>query len=174
MAILRTGPFLIPDSTCNGNPITHLFVSLANLSNRTLDANVRIDQSLATARRYPSDPVLPNDPITPLAPTDPVRILRRSLVLRSYQIATVPPPLDDGEVTANAKATTDPLVLIVTISGDVELTADEIEVSVTGGFSSDGSSLEDAEPTIFFRHGDFVLVRDDDDEDESSSSSSSN
>ncbi|MBT2736601.1 hypothetical protein [Bacillus sp. ISL-7] len=51
--------------------------------------------------------------------------------------------------------------MIVTVSGDVEESGDLIEVSVKGGFSSDGSSLDVSEPTMFFRHEDFVVVHDD-------------
>ncbi|MEH7483961.1 hypothetical protein V7157_23420 [Neobacillus drentensis] len=52
--------------------------------------------------------------------------------------------------------------MLVTVRGDVEESGDLIQVSVTGGFSSDDSSLDESEPTMFFRHADFV----EDDEDE--------
>ncbi|MBT2736607.1 hypothetical protein [Bacillus sp. ISL-7] len=68
-----------------------------------------------------------------------------------------PIPITDTSTTAAG----DPRALIVTVSGDVEESGDEILVSVTGGFSSDGSSLDVSEPTMFFRHEDFVVVHDD-------------
>jgi hypothetical protein len=53
----------------------------------------------------------------------------------------------------------DPQVLVVTVDGDVDLSGDLIEVSVTAGFSSDnGQTLDDAEPTMFFRNQDFLAV----------------
>ncbi|MBT2658389.1 hypothetical protein J7E81_24720 [Bacillus sp. ISL-18] len=67
-----------------------------------------------------------------------------------------PIPITDTTATASG----DPRALIVTVSGDVEESGDLIEVSVTGGFSSDGSSLDVSEPTMFFRHEDFVQVHD--------------
>ncbi|WP_144562390.1 hypothetical protein [Neobacillus bataviensis] len=65
-----------------------------------------------------------------------------------------PIPITDTSTTV----ANDPRALIVTVSGDVEKSGDEILVSVTGGFSSDGSSLDTSEPTMFFRHEDFVVV----------------
>ncbi|MGR9594599.1 hypothetical protein [Bacillus thuringiensis] len=57
------------------------------------------------------------------------------------------------------QTTKDPQVLIVTISGDVDLSRDLIEVSATAGFSSDGAqTLDEAEPTMFFRNQDFIAV----------------
>jgi hypothetical protein len=56
-------------------------------------------------------------------------------------------------------ATRDPQVIVVTVDGDVDLSGDLIEVSVTAGFSSDiGQSLDEAEPTMFFRNQDFLAV----------------
>ncbi|MCM2534529.1 hypothetical protein NDK43_22010 [Neobacillus pocheonensis] len=64
--------------------------------------------------------------------------------------------IDTGGTSATASS--DPRALIVTVSGDVEKSGDKILVSLTGGFSSDGNSLDISEPTMFYRHEDFVEV----------------
>lgn len=50
--------------------------------------------------------------------------------------------------------------MIISISGNVDKSSrDLIQICVTGGFSSyGGSSLNEAEPTMFFRHADFVVI----------------
>lgn len=142
MATLRTGPFMVPNFTCSGTPITHLFLNFTNLSRRTLTATVRVDQIL-----YPSTQVHPPAQMTVLLPPTPIRLTPSSGVMLAQQIVPT---------TTNS---TDPQVLVVTVSGDVDLAGDLIEVSVGGGFSSDGgASLDDAEPTMFFRHSDFKVV----------------
>lgn len=51
----------------------------------------------------------------------------------------------------------------VSIRGDIDLDAEKMEVSVTGG-STNGGVVEFADPTLFFRLDDFVKEDDDNDD----------
>ncbi|MBT2701132.1 hypothetical protein J7E79_28000 [Bacillus sp. ISL-40] len=149
IATLRTGPFLIPIFTHHPpNPCNIVIVTLSNQTNRTLTATVRIDQVIL----LPS-PTAPPAPILVLLPPSSFTLPPNTAAGVAVPVFT-PIPITDTTVTAAG----DPRALIVTVSGDVEESGDEILVSVTGGFSSDGSSLDESEPTMFFRHEDFVVV----------------
>ncbi|MBT2736609.1 hypothetical protein [Bacillus sp. ISL-7] len=151
IATLRTGPFLIPIFTHHPpSPCNIVIVTLSNQTNRTLTATVRIDQVIL----LPS-PIAPPAPWTVLFPSSPMTLPPNTAGGFAVPVFT-PSPITDATVTAAG----DPRALIVTVSGDVEESGDLIEVSVTGGFSSDGSSLDESEPTMFFRHDDFVVVHD--------------
>ncbi|TWE08757.1 hypothetical protein FB550_101785 [Neobacillus bataviensis] len=152
IATLRTGPFLLPIFTHHPpSPCNIVIVTLSNQTNRTLTATVRIDQVI-----FPPNPVFPPQPILQLVPPQPFRLTPNTAAGFAVPVFT-PIPITDATATAAG----DPRALIVTVSGDVEKSGDEILVSVTGGFSSDGSSLDTSEPTMFFRHDDFVEVHDD-------------
>lgn len=143
MSVLSTGPFIVLKRTCSGKPITHLFLNFVNLSNRTLTAFLQIHQGFPTSLS-PAQVFYSPLPISPLYTSPvPIRLTGSSVLLLAQQIAPA----------------TAPQVLIVTISGDVNLSGDLIEVSVTAGFSSDGSqTLDETEPTMFFRNQDFIPV----------------
>jgi len=152
IATLRTGPFLIPIFTHHPpSPCNIVIVTLSNQTNRTLTATVRIDQVI-----WPPQPVYPPSPFVVLYPPNPFTLPPDTAGGFAVPVFT-PIPITDATATAAG----DPRALIVTVSGDVEESGDKILVSVTGGFSSDGSSLDTSEPTMFFRHEDFVVVDDD-------------
>ncbi|TWE08756.1 hypothetical protein FB550_101784 [Neobacillus bataviensis] len=149
MATLRTGPFLIPIFTHHPpSPCNIVIVTLSNQTNRTLTATVRIDQVI-----WPPGPIFPPQPLTVLFPPNPMTLPPNTAGGFAVPVFNPIPITDTSTTVAN-----DPRALIVTVSGDVEKSGDEILVSVTGGFSSDGSSLDTSEPTMFFRHEDFVVV----------------
>lgn len=155
MATLSTGPFLVPNFTHHPySPCNALVVLLSNQTNQTLTATVRIAQVV-------------NPPVI-VPPTE--------FILPPNTAAGINQPLFI-DVTSTAPGTTassNPRALIVTISGDVDKSGNKIQVSVTGGFSSDGSSLDFSEANMFFRHKDFIFVSGDhhDYDDESSDESS--
>jgi hypothetical protein len=156
MATLSTGPFLVPNFTHHPySPCNTLVVLLSNQTNHTLTATVRITQVV-------------NPPVV-VPPID--------FKLPPHTMAGINQPLfiDATSTATSITASNNPRALIVTISGDVEKSGNKIQISVTGGFSSDGSSLDFSEATMFFRHEDFIVVsghHDDDNEDESSDESS--
>lgn len=89
--------------------------------------------------------------MTPVFPPVPMRLTPSSVVMLAQNIAPASPP--------DTSSSTNPQVLVVIVSGDVDISGYLIQVSVSGGFSSDGGqSLDDVEPTMFFRHDDFVIV----------------
>lgn len=146
MATLCTGPFLVPKHTCNGNPVNFFFVCFTNLSNQRLTATLKMDHVF-------TQPNQPQSPCIPLHPSASIRVEPNSAVMLSHSVYP-PMPSSNSNTLSNA-----PHVLIVTVSGDVDKSSDLIQVCVTGGFSSDGgSSLFEAEPTMFFRHDDFIVV----------------
>jgi len=139
VAIIRTGPFLVPSRTSSGNPITHLFLTFTNLTQRTLTATVRIDQGFLVGT--------PPSPLTELLPATPISLTPDSFVLLAQTIVPQTTPTFTG-----------PQILIITINGEVSHSGNQIQVSVTGGFSSDGSTLDEPEPTMFFPHDHFSGV----------------
>ncbi|NRD79618.1 hypothetical protein HPT25_19845 [Bacillus sp. BRMEA1] len=152
MSILRTGPFLVPKVTSKGNPITHLFITFTNLSGRTLNAILQVHQGFPQTQKYPSGPALPPSKMVASPPAaiklkiDSVALLAQPIV----DLSPTPSPTPGGQASQ---------VLNVTIMGDVALSGDLIEVSVTAGFSADGGqTLNDAESTMFFRNQDFIPV----------------
>ncbi|MEH7253564.1 hypothetical protein V7111_15675 [Neobacillus niacini] len=146
MATLCTGPFLVPKHTCNGNPVNFFFICFTNLSNRRLTATVKMDHVFI-------QPNQPQSPCIPLHPPASIRVEPNSAVILSHSVFP-PIPISNSNPLSNS-----PHVLIVTVSGNVDKSRDFIQVCVTGGFSSDGgSSLSEAEPTMFFRHDDFIVV----------------
>jgi len=149
IATLRTGPFLIPIFTHHPpNPCNIVIVTLSNQTNRTLTATVRIDQVI-----WPPGPLYPPQPVVVLLPPQTFTLSSNTAAGIAVPVFT-PSPITDTNVTAAG----DPRALIVSVTGDIEKSGDLIQVSVTGGFSSDGSSLDVSEPTMFFRHEDFVVV----------------
>ncbi|MCM2531933.1 hypothetical protein NDK43_05440 [Neobacillus pocheonensis] len=104
-------------------------MTLSNQKNQTLRATVRIDQVV-----FPLNPIYPLQPVTVLLP--PTNF---NLPPNTAAGINVPLFIDTGGTSAAASS--DPRALIVTVSGDVEKSGDKILVSVTGGFSSNGSSF---------------------------------
>jgi hypothetical protein len=155
MATLSTGPFVVPRRICNGNPVNFFFISFTNLSNRMLTVTLKIHQIFTPPNAIHSSYTNPPpSPCSLIHPPALIRVEPNSAVMLSQSV--VPPlPINNSKTASN-----DQLVLIISISGNVDKSSrDLIQICVTGGFSSDGgSSLNEAEPTMFFRHADFVVI----------------
>lgn len=159
MPSLTTGPILVPNKTSSGNPINHVFISLTNLSRTALTVYVEIHQALLVSD--PNGSNFPSSEMTALLPSVPITLAPSSAVMFSQKIEQSTPPTEadsTDDSTKDAATQSNPQILVVTISGDVTKPGDLIQVSVTGGFSSDGFSLEDAVPMISFRHADLEHV----------------
>ncbi|MDP4086245.1 MAG: hypothetical protein Q8934_16740 [Bacillota bacterium] len=144
MANLSTGPFFIPKfiQGTSHTPINILILTIGNLTNRTLSVRTGIYQAS-----------IPSFQIVPLLP-------EADFTLPPNKVASIATPLFKTSSTTitetDTMMLTDSQVLVVTVSGDIEKSGRLAQVSITGGFSSDGTSLDISEPTMFFRHDDFV------------------
>ncbi|WP_026576743.1 hypothetical protein [Bacillus sp. UNC438CL73TsuS30] len=170
MATLRSGPFLVPTQTCSGRPVTHMFLTFTNLTTRTLTVVHRTDSAFVAGA--PPAPVFPPSPImNPLYPPNPCTLAPRSAAMIAVPVFFA---LTTEEAATPDQPTGPQQVLVVTVSGDIDFIGDQIQVSVTGGFSLNGISLTESEPAMFIKHENFVLVSSSDllDEDDESSSSS--
>ncbi|WP_223595662.1 hypothetical protein [Neobacillus bataviensis] len=147
MAILRTGPFLIPNFTLGARPINIIIVTLSNLTNRILNVRAMIKQS-STA----SVPVISPVSFSPLLPATDI-----SLPPNSVSSMSVPLSLANSTESKTTQPNS-PRILSVIVSGDIRKSGDLVQVTVAGGSSSDGYSLDISDPTLFFRHSDFVEV----------------
>ena len=164
MPSLTTGPFLVPNKTSSGNPINYVFISLANLSSTNLTVSLEIHQGLLVSD--PNGTNFPSSAMTSLLPSVPITLAPSSVAMFSQKIEQSTTPADSTQTeaastddsTKDAATHSNPQVLVVTVSGDVVKPGDLIQVSVTGGFSSDGFSLEDAVPMLSFRHADLEHV----------------
>ncbi|MDN3015633.1 hypothetical protein PH210_05345 [Paenibacillus sp. BSR1-1] len=147
MAIFRTGPFLIPNFTLGTHPINIIIVTLSNLTNRTLNVRAMIKQSSTS-----SDPVDSPVSFSPLLPAKDIS-LPPNTVSRMAVPLSVTNPTESNTTQPNSQR-----ILSVIVSGDIRKSGDLVQVTVAGGSSSDGYSLDISEPTLFFRHSDFVEV----------------
>ncbi len=149
MAILRTWPFRFPNFVqappnsmfvqLPPYPVNILMVTLTNQTNRTLSATVEITRSL-----------LPANSVHPATPME---------VLLPVTRFTLTPNTSSGvaqSLVVPSDSTNPQQVLMVEIGGDVKPAGELLQAGVTGGFSSDGVTLDFAEPTMLFRHEDLV------------------
>ena len=129
---ITTGPFRVPSDWVAGQG---LVVTLLNPTNQARTVRVVVDEVI-----FDGDP--PACPNTQVAVMTPI-----------CQVDVTVPALRAVQTQATGFTADD--VLRVTVSGATDDEGGLVEVSVVG--DRNGA----AEPTMFFRHGDFVEVEDD-------------
>lgn len=131
--MITTGPFHVPftpDPNSGNN--NGLNIVLKNHTDSTRTVQVRVDRCTSVvfpATSLEGPPVLPDTTVT----------------------------LQPDQCTIVSVGISPFTILRVRIEGDIDLDAKKIEVSVTGGILFVSAGLvQFADPTLFFRHDDFV------------------
>ncbi|WCK54960.1 hypothetical protein PP175_02785 [Aneurinibacillus sp. Ricciae_BoGa-3] len=150
---ITTGPFYVSRVTNNGGPNDLLIIIIKNPTNRTLQADLSIETCLPPSSPPTTTPEETNEVAVNAGfgrtPIHPHHCLRLEIPIAAFQNHA----------------------LRVTSTGDYEVGEDrpkhgKLEITVIGGTGIFGGSsgLITADPTLFFRYGDFVVGKDEDDE----------
>jgi hypothetical protein len=142
MTRITTGPFRVPVSFPGGSP-TRLIINIKNHTDE--DKDVRVVVHECPAPTAPSAVFPPGVRCVVSNETAKIEICDEKIKLNSQSCRQV-------FVTVAIRN-----IYRVTIKGDVEEDAEEVEVSVVGS----DANFQFHEPTMFFRHEDFVEVDDD-------------
>ncbi|MDR6999841.1 hypothetical protein [Neobacillus niacini] len=151
MATLRSGPIPVPSTTCSGDPVNTVMVTLTNQTTQTLQAVLKINEVTLNPQPLPPE----TSPIRVLMA--PQRVTLRPNEARSFAVPVAPaqPP----ESLAVNAATAGSSGIIVTVRGDVGANGRRILASVSGGFAAPGEALTSSEPSMAVTHDQFVVVR---------------
>jgi|GEM_PF-4977208 len=151
-----------------------MFLTFTNLSNRTLTVFHRTDRAFVSA--VPPIPIVPPVPMTPIYPPNPCVLPPRTAAAIQVPLF-LPLTTAEGDASTQQQATGNQQVLVVTVSGDIHRKGDLMQVKISGGYSPDGTFLQESETEMFVLHENFKLVSehnsDLNDEDESSDEESS-
>ncbi|HWO75346.1 MAG TPA: hypothetical protein VNM69_05410 [Bacillus sp. (in: firmicutes)] len=147
MAKITTGPFRAPVEIPGANAlVAFIIITLKNHTDEQKEVRVIVHECPA-----PVPPTIPGGQNCAVSPeTLEVEICNENVVLNNNRCRQV-------FVIAITNR-----IYRVTISGDIGVHSEEVEVSVVG--TDAGFSVH--EPTMFFRHDDFIKVEDDDDDDD--------
>ncbi|MET3698921.1 hypothetical protein SAMN05877753_110157 [Bacillus oleivorans] len=148
MAEITTGPFRAPANILGAPGVApnFLIIVLKNPTNETQEVRVEVHECPG-----PNAPVIPPGArCATSAETVETLICNEIVLINSDRCRDVFVTVTAGNIYR------------VTISGDIDLKAEKVEVSVVGT----DAQFRFHDPSMFFRHEDFIKVDDDDDDDD--------